>query len=184
MGFFCSLRRIKARFILVRYKPVRRQSYHHFDFVVLENFIYQQRCAFFMQSKEEILRQIISKEEDVLAKLNTLVQLAKAFVRIDENTGRIDFVSENCTLTNYEKIFLALVGKYFARQSGILEDDFVGISDLSDDLGVPVTTLSKPLRRLVQNRIVDKPEKNRYRVNPHRVEARLRELTQKYINSS
>jgi len=136
-----------------------------------------------MQNKKEILGQILRKEEDVLVKLNTLVQLAEPFLRVDENTGRVDIILENCSLTHSEKVFLALVGKYFARQSEILEDDFVGINDLSDDLGVPITTLSGPLGKLVQNHIVDKPEKNRYRVNPHRIEGTLRELTQKHINS-
>lgn len=132
------------------------------------------------EKKKEILKEIMLKEEDVLAQLKRLVELAKPFLKVDENTGRV-VLSEDFPLTHSEGLFLALVGKYFARHYGVLEEEIVGISNLSDDLGVPVTTLSSPLGRLVEDHIVDKLRRGRYRVNPHKIEITLQGLTRKYL---
>lgn len=132
------------------------------------------------EKKKDILEEIILKEEDVLAQLKRLVKLAKPFLKIDGNTGRV-VISENFSLTHPEKLFLALVGKYFGRHYGILEDEVIGVGNLSDDLGVPITTLSGPLGRLVESHLVDKLGKNTYRVNPYKIEVTLQELARKYL---
>ena len=132
------------------------------------------------EDKKEILEEIMLKEEDVLAQLKRLVKLAKPFLRVDENTGRV-VLSENFSFTHGEELFLAFVGKYFARHYGILEEEVVGIGNLSDDIGVPVTSLSGPLGRLVADQSVDKLGPSKYRVNPHKIEATLQELTRKYL---
>lgn len=134
-----------------------------------------------VEEKKKILEGIIMKEEDVLSKLKTLVQLAKPFLKVEETTGRV-VLTEKYSFTNPEKIFLVLVGKYFAKHYEILESEVVGISDVSEDLGVPVTTLSGPLGELVENHVVDKCDRGQYKVNPHKLEAKLRELKQKYIS--
>jgi len=136
------------------------------------------------KKKREILKSIISKREDILARLEIQVQLAHPFFVVEEGTGRVDLSkSENFPLVNPEKIFLAFLGKYFARHYGILEDDVIGMKDLSDDLGIPATTLSKPLGELVENHIVERRGRNRYEINPHKIEVTLRKLRQKYIDS-
>jgi len=132
------------------------------------------------ERKKEILKDIILKEEDVLAQLERLVKLAKPFLKIEENTGRV-VLSTDFSFTNYEKIFLVLLGKYFAHHSGIIEENIIKIRDISDELGIKVTTLSAPLGRLVvRDRIVDKPQADSYRVNPHKIEATLKEISRRY----
>lgn len=136
------------------------------------------------EKKREILKSIISKRKDILARLEIQVQLAHPFFIVEESTGRVDLSkSENFSLVYSERLFLAFLGKYFARHYGILEDDVMGMKDLSDDLGVPVTTLSKPLGELVENHIVEKLRRNKYQINPHKIEVTLRKLRQKYIDS-
>jgi hypothetical protein len=129
--------------------------------------------------KKEILKDIILKEEDVLAQLERLVKLARPFLKIEENTGRI-ILSSDFRFTNYEKMFLFLLGKYFAYHSEILKETTASIRDISEGLGIVVTTLSAPLGRLVRDHVVDKTQKDSYQVNPHRIEATLKEMSQKY----
>jgi hypothetical protein len=131
------------------------------------------------EKKKEILKDIIMKEEDVLAQLQRLAKLAKPFIKIEENTGRT-VLSTDFSLTNYEKIFLLLLGKYFARHSGIIKESTVKIKDISDELGIAVTTLSAPLGRLVRDHVINRPEKDSYQINPHQIEVFLKELSKRY----
>jgi DNA-binding MarR family transcriptional regulator len=131
--------------------------------------------------KKKILKDIILKEEDALAQLQRIVKLAKPFLRIEENTGRV--VLTNFALTNSEKIFLFLLGKYLAYHSGIAKESTTKMRDISDALGVAVTTLSAPLGRLVRDHIVDRPQKDTYQVNPHKIETTLKEISQKYSDT-
>jgi hypothetical protein len=130
--------------------------------------------------KKEILKDIILKEEDVLSQLERFVKLAKPFLRIEENSGRI-VLSSDFPLTNYEKIFLFLLGKYFAYHSEITRETAVGIRDISEGLGVVVTTISAPLGRLVRDHIVDKTQKDSYQVNPHNIERTLKNISERYV---
>ena len=130
------------------------------------------------EKKREILKDIILKEEDVLAQLQRIVKLAKPFLRIEENTGRV--VLTNLSFTNSEKIFLFLLGKYLAYHSGITKETTISLRDISDGLGVVVTTLSGPLGRLVRDNIVDRTQKDAYQINPHKIETELKEISRKY----
>ena len=130
--------------------------------------------------KKEILKDIILKEEDVLAQLERLVKLAKPFLRIEENTGRI-VLSSDFLLTNSEKIFLFLLGKYFAYHSEITKETTASVHDINEGLGIVVTTVSAPLGRLVRDHVVDKTQKDCYQVNPHVIEMTLKNLFQRYV---
>lgn len=132
------------------------------------------------EKKREILKEIILSEEDVLTQLQRIVQFAKPFFKIEGNTGRV-VLSKNLALTNYEKLYLVILGKYLAYHSGILDQESVQISVLSDELGIKITTLSGPLGRLVRNHVINKPQKDTYQVNPHNIEVMLRTLTEKYL---
>jgi len=128
--------------------------------------------------KKEILKDIILKEEDVLAQLERIVKLAKPFVKIEENTGRI-VLSSDFSFTNYEKIFLFLLGKYLAYHSEITKETTASMSDISEGLGIATTTLSAPLGRLVRDHVVNRTQKDSYQVNPHSIESTLKEMSQK-----
>ncbi|MFQ5710258.1 MAG: hypothetical protein ACE5GD_00615 [Candidatus Geothermarchaeales archaeon] len=131
------------------------------------------------EEKREILKDIILKEEDVLARLQRLVKLAKPFVKIEENTGRT-VLSTDFSFTNYEKIFLVLLGKYFAYHYGIIEENTVKLRDISDELEIKVTTLSSPISRLIRDRVINKPQKDTYLINPHKIEATLKKIGRKH----
>jgi len=130
--------------------------------------------------KKEILKDIILKEEDVLAQLERTVKLAKPFVKIEENTGRI-VLSSDFSFTNYEKIFLFLLGRYLAYHSDITKENTASMHELSEGLGIAPTTLSAPLGRLVRDHVVNRTQKDTYQVNPHSIEATLKEMSKKRI---
>jgi hypothetical protein len=132
--------------------------------------------------KKEILKDLILREEDVLAQLQRIAKLAKPFLRIEESTGRV-VLSSDYQFTNPERIFLFLLGKYFAYHSDITKETTTSISNISDGIGVVVTTLSAPLKRLVDSQIVERPEKDTYRINPHKIESSLEDIRRKYVVS-
>ena len=132
------------------------------------------------EKKREILKDLILREEDVLAQLQRIATLAKPFLRIEESTGRV-VLSDGFQFANTEKIFVFLLGKYLAFHSGITKETTVSISDISDGVGVVITTLSAPIKRLVDDHIAERPEKDTYRVNPHKIESNLQNMRRKYV---
>lgn len=131
------------------------------------------------EKKKEILKDLILREEDVLAQLQRIVKLAKPFLRIEEKTGRV-VLSDDFQFANSEKTFLFLLGKYLAFHSGITKETIANMSALSDGIAVVRTTLSAPLKRLLDSHIVERPEKDTYRINPHKIESTLQDIRQKY----
>jgi len=131
------------------------------------------------EKKKEILKDLILREEDVLAQLQRIVKLAKPFLRIEEKTGRV-VLSDDFQFANSEKIFLFLLGKYLAFHSGITKEAIASMSALSDGISVVRTTLPAPLKRLLDSHIVERPEKDTYRINPHKIESTLQDIRQKH----
>ncbi len=133
------------------------------------------------KKKKEILKDIFLKEEDVLAKFERLVKLSTPFLKVEEKSGRV-VLSTDFEFTNSEKLFLILLGKYFAYHYDVIKDQSQSLNDLSLEIGgIPVTTLSAPIARLVKERIVNKPEKGSYIVNPFMIERFLKEINNKYL---
>ena len=130
--------------------------------------------------KKKIIQDLILKEEDVKAQLQRLVNLAKPFLSIEDKTGRV-FLKQEFPFTNPEKILLFLLGKYFACQAGISIEETVKLSDISDGLGIIVTTLSAPMARLVKSKVINKPQKDAYQINPFQAEKYLEWMNQGYI---
>lgn len=132
------------------------------------------------EEKKKILKEIITSEEDILLKLKRLVESAKSFLKVEEKSGRV-IISPDFRFTNADKIFLLLLGKYFAMQYGIFKDYSVTLGDISTELGIKRTTLPAPLKRLINNGVVERPRENTYRVNPYKAEYILRRLSEKYL---
>jgi len=130
--------------------------------------------------KKEIISSIILKEKDIISQLKEFVSGAKNFIRIEETTGKIIF-SPNFKLSNAEKIFLLLLGKYLAYQYGILENYSLTLKEISMELNIKRTTLSAPILRLMRQNIINRPEENRYEINPFKVIDKLNELKKKYL---
>jgi hypothetical protein len=132
------------------------------------------------EEKKLVLKEIITSEEDILLKLKRLVKTAKPFLKVEEKTGRI-IISPGFEFTNADRIFFLLLGKYFATHYGIFKEYAVTLGDISAELGIKRTTLSAPLKRLIKGRIVKRPKKNTYQINPYKAEYVLHRLSEKYL---
>lgn len=132
-----------------------------------------------MEEKKKVLKGIITSEEDILSKLKRLVETAKPFIKIEEKIGRV-IISSDFELSNSDKIFLLLLGKYFAMHYGILEDYAITLGDISAELSIKRTTLPAPLNTLITDGLVERPKENTYRINPYKAEYFLRKLNEKY----
>lgn len=122
--------------------------------------------------KKKIIQDLILKEEDAKVQLQRLVKLAKPFLSIEDKTGRV-ILKQEFPFTNPEKILVFLLGKYFAHQAGITKEETVKLSEISDGLGIIVTTLSAPMARLVKSKVVTKPQKDSYQISPFQTEKYL-----------
>lgn len=130
--------------------------------------------------KKEILKEIITDEETVLLRLKKLVSAAKPFIKVEEKTGSV-IISSDFSFANSDRIFLLLLGKYFAMNYGILKDYSIKLGDISAELGIKRTTLPAPLKMLIENGIVERPKENTYRINPYKADSLLRKLDEKLV---
>jgi len=132
--------------------------------------------------RKEILKAIITDEETVLLRLKKLVDAAKPFLKVEEKTGLV-VISPDFGFANSDRIFLLLLGKYFAMNYGILKDDSVKLGDISAELAIKRTTLPAPLKTLMDNGIVERPKENTYKINPYKADHLLCKLNEKYLAS-
>ena len=130
------------------------------------------------ETKEEILKGLIISEEDTRAQLQRLVAKAKKLFGIEKNKKKIVF-SQSYKFTNREKILLYLTGKYFAKQLNLIEESKFKSKDISDDLGVKTSTLSKPLGEVFSEGLVEK-EGQVYSIVHYRIGEIIDIITQKY----
>jgi len=121
--------------------------------------------------KKEILDKIFLKEEDTLKELEMLVECSQEHFKIESDSGNIIFNSDN-EYTIKEKITFLLISRYFCKEYGIIEDNKLDIGDVSKSLGIPNTTLSKPLGILVKDGIIKK-DNNKYSIVHHRIKSFL-----------
>ena len=77
-------------------------------------------------SENEILKELLLKEEDVLSKLKDLVVKSKKFFMIEQATGNVVF-SSGLKLRNKEKIALLLVSRYFGSKLKIISKEFINL---------------------------------------------------------
>lgn len=123
------------------------------------------------EQKKEILDNIFLKEEDTLKELEILVEYSKIHFKIEYDTCNIIFNTEN-EYSNKEKIIFYLISRYFCKEYELIEDYKMSISEISEVLGIPNTTLSAPLGMLLKDGIVKK-ESSKYYIVHHRIKSFL-----------
>lgn len=121
-----------------------------------------------MIDEKEILRDLVVSEEDIIKNLVELVKKTKNIFAIEDKTGKIIFKNFS-DLKNHEKICAILIGKYFAKKLEFIKDECMSISEISNELKIPQTTLSAPLKKVVDKGYVLKDD-TKYATNHHRIE--------------
>lgn len=97
--------------------------------------------------EKEVLAELLYNEEK---ELRSLVRGVKQLFEIGKDgkpVWQIDF--SECTVK--EKIALVLSVAFFAKKLKKLEDDSFSVSELGKETGVIMTSLSKPLKKMVNN---------------------------------
>lgn len=117
--------------------------------------------------KKELLKELLVNEKDILADLSGLVEKSKSFFKIEGNSGKILF-NDNSSLTNNNKIGLILIGKYFAYELDVIKKKGLTLSELSEELNIPQTTLSSPLGNLIDKGFVEK-NNGEYNICYHKI---------------
>src|SRR3990172_6121133 len=117
------------------------------------------------QNNSSILQRLVIDEKDLTPELETLVQELSRHFRIEKLTGRIIFQNIG-VWNNKQKILIVLMGKYFATALRLIENSWLSITEISKEIGVPITTLSSKLRELVKAGYIEySPEPvNKYRI--------------------
>lgn len=121
-----------------------------------------------MTDESEILKKLIVEEKDITREMEKLIDECSKYFQIEKPSGRILF-KDFGSLSDKQRIAIVLLGKYFANRSRIIENPSLSISEIANELGRPMTTLSGNMRELVTKGYVEYLPGRKYRVAYHRI---------------
>ena len=116
-------------------------------------------------AKKEILAGLVVSDEVLFDDLKKIVKQMSTVVKITAG-GKIYFEAGR-KLNNREKIFLYLAAAHFAEELKLRESGVVHITELENELGAKQTTLSAPIKALVDENIIFRvsgDEKGKYKI--------------------
>lgn len=128
--------------------------------------------------KKEIISKLFIKEEDELQTLNELVLVLAKFIAVDPKSKKV--IYKRMDLANPDRIALYLCAMYFLKQDGVIESETVNLEELSKSLAVPKTTMSAPIKRLIDESIIERTEQGVYKIPYYRIKTLVESLTKKY----
>lgn len=112
-----------------------------------------------MSDEKEILKDLLVDDEDIKKQLTSLVNKAKNIFQIQKKDGKILFKNFK-DLKNPSRICALLMAKKFAKKLELDVEDIMTINEISNELGIPSTTLSSPIGDLTKKGFVIKDGKN------------------------
>jgi hypothetical protein len=116
----------------------------------------------------DVLKTLVVDEADVIRNLKEEVARAKSVFSIASPTGRVIFENFG-DLSDYKRILVLLLGKYFALKLGLVRTAALGIREISEELGRPSTALSGDVGTLKKEGFVEKLPDRTYRIAYNRV---------------
>jgi DNA-binding transcriptional ArsR family regulator len=122
-----------------------------------------------------MLEKLLIDKEQIKKNLGNLVEKSLKIFRIEKETGKIRF-EDFGALTDQGKICSALIARYFANILEIAPENSMSISDISEEIGRPMTTLSGELKKLKEKGYVEKLTTRKYRIVYHRISEILDEI--------
>lgn len=130
------------------------------------------------------IKDILITEEEKKIELVEIVKLVKPFIKIEENSGKVIFLIGE-RLSNAERVILLLTSRFLAYIVQIITEPSLTIQEISNELGIAKTTLSGPLGQLVNEKKVEKIERQRkqskYKINEANLKFTLHQIFRKYI---
>ena len=114
--------------------------------------------------EKSIISKLFVQKEDIIERLNSLVDLSYGLIIIIQETGEL-YLDDTINANNNEKSFLFLLAAYFSYKSGLRESPEMSMSELVSKMATPDTTLSAPLGKLVEERLAVKTNRGYYSIN-------------------
>ena len=133
--------------------------------------------------ERKVLSKLLVDEGDTIRNLSDQVEKVKQVFRIENPSGRIIF-QEFGDMSDTRRISALLLGKYFARRLGLIEDNALGISEIARELGRPVTAISGPVRSLIMDGLVQRLPTRKYSIIYHRIPGLIDMLVEKRKSDS
>jgi len=121
-----------------------------------------------MSEENEILKKLVIEEKDVTKNLEKLVEEASKYFRIEKPSGRVIF-QDFGSLSDKQRVAIVLLGKYFASRLKLIENPSLSISEISKEVGRPMTSLSGATKELVVKGYVEYLPGRKYRIAYHRI---------------
>ena len=127
--------------------------------------------------KEKILAEMTVDHADALEKN---FETAKNLIRITSK-GKTDVLEKNQFATR-EQILMYLIGKLYAKESELSDVNGADRTELMTELGLPGGTVDPILKKLSDERIIEKNKEGegatQYSVSINRIEKLLKEIPQ------
>lgn len=129
-------------------------------------------------TKEEILKGLILDEKDTLSKLKELVDESKELIRIEGHSGKVVIIKNDVSLK--DKIVLLLIGKYFAKESGLINSQKLNLEAMKNELNAESRALSRPLGDLLRENIIEN-ENGEYFIKYYQIENAIKNISEQKI---
>lgn len=125
--------------------------------------------------ERKVLNRLVVDKGAMIKDLEHLVEQAKDIFLIESPGGRIIF-QDFGALSDERRILALLTAKYFAARLGLKNDNSLGISEIAQELGRPMTSLSGPVRSLIAEGYVEKLPIRKYTVAYNRMKEIIPEI--------
>ena len=126
-------------------------------------------------TKEEILKRLILDEKDTLSKLKELVDKSKELIKIEGHSGKVIIIKSN--LSSKDKVVLLLIGKYFAKESGLINSQKLNLEAMKNELNAESRALSRPLGDLLRENIIEN-ENGEYFIKYYQIENAIKNISE------
>jgi hypothetical protein len=113
---------------------------------------------------------------DSTSYLTRLAVAAKSVLGIDKDSGKTVYLINASNLTDEERVFLVLLGRYLASKLGKSDSDLCTPSEISDESGLSEKTVSKRLSDLGRSRLSESPNRGKHRVVPANAEGKMLQI--------
>ena len=121
-----------------------------------------------MEPSEEIknlAEELFVDEKQLINQMEKIINLVKGKIQIYKESGEPLLINSE-KYSNREKIFLIILGIFIANQSRVRDSSFLTLTSIGQILGgIPNTTLSAPVKDLVDKKIILRSEREGYELN-------------------
>jgi len=131
-------------------------------------------------NKLNILKELVVEEDHTLEDLKRLVDKSKAFIKIENKTGKIIITNEYPFIVP-EKIVLFLIGVFFAKELGLYNEEQITSKIISDNINIAQTSMSGPLGNYGRMNIISSDSES-YSIKYYEIENQLDYLVMKYLS--